>query len=90
MVIKMKKIKIGIFGLGRGMSFAKSIMLCNGEVVAICDKKPEKIDEAKKLLRDTDQTMEQIAEHIGFGSAVHFSRTFRKKLGISPSEYRGQ
>ena len=46
----MKKIKIGIFGLGRGMSFAKSIMLCNGDIVAICDKQEKKIAEAKKQL----------------------------------------
>ena len=39
----MKKIRIGIFGLGRGMTFAKSIMLCNGEIVAVCDKQEKKI-----------------------------------------------
>lgn len=48
----MKKIKIGIFGLGRGMAFAKSIMLCNGDIVAICDNRPEMVEAAKKQLGD--------------------------------------
>ena len=49
-----------------------------------------KLEEAKQLLLGTQLTMDQIAEQTGFGSAVHFSRTFRKKMGVSPSEFRGQ
>lgn len=33
-------IKIGIFGLGRGHTFVKSILASGGEVVAICDRRP--------------------------------------------------
>lgn len=47
-----------------------------------------KIEAAKQLLPDTKLTIEQIAEQTGFGSAVHLSRTFRKKVGMSPSEFR--
>lgn len=49
-----------------------------------------KLGEAKRMLRETKLTAEQIAEQTGFGSAVHLSRTFRKKLGMSPREYRKQ
>lgn len=44
----MKTVKIGIFGLGRGSYFYDNIMLNNGEVVAVCDIDPAKLDEAKK------------------------------------------
>ena len=38
-----RPVKIGIFGLGRGGDYIKSIMLNNGEIVAICDKEDSKI-----------------------------------------------
>ena len=41
---------MGVFGLGRGSSFYKDIMLNNGEIVAVCDKNIERIEEAKKLI----------------------------------------
>lgn len=44
----MKNIRIGIFGLGRGGSFYKSITACGGEVVALCDSNDEKRTQAKK------------------------------------------
>ena len=44
----MKKIRIGIFGLGRGGSFYKSIAACGGEVVALCDRDGKKMKEAKE------------------------------------------
>lgn len=44
----MKNIRIGIFGLGRGSSFYKSITACGGEVVALCDGNKEKLEQAKE------------------------------------------
>ena len=44
--------------------------------------------EAKKLLRFTAMTMEEIAEAIGVNGAAYFSRMFKKVEGCSPSEYR--
>ena len=49
-----------------------------------------KLNEAKRLLRGTDLSMEQIAERAGFHSAVHFSRLFREKEGLPPAAYRKQ
>ena len=48
----MKKVKIGIFGLGRGMSYAKSFMLNNAEIVAICDRNEERLNSAKSELNN--------------------------------------
>lgn len=47
-----------------------------------------RITQAKKLLRFTDKTMEEIAELIGVNGAAYFSRMFKKIEGVSPNEYR--
>ena len=47
----MKKLKIGIFGVGgRGRSLAPNFMLLGCDIVAICDFRPECIEEAKKVV----------------------------------------
>jgi len=49
-----------------------------------------RLDEAKALLRDGSSTVTQISQQLGFDSVHYFSRTFKKRVGISPSEYRGK
>ncbi len=44
----MKKIKFGIFGLGRGSSFYDAVAANNGEIVAVCDFDREKLKKAKE------------------------------------------
>ena len=47
----MKPLKIGIFGVGvRGRSLAPNFMLLGCDIVAICDFRPECIEEAKKVV----------------------------------------
>ena len=43
---------------------------------------------AEELLVQTDQTISEIGEAVGFVSSSHFSHVFRKTAGCSPSEYR--
>lgn len=43
---------------------------------------------AKDLLVQTDRTISEIGEAVGFVSPSHFSHIFRKTVGCSPSEYR--
>lgn len=47
-----------------------------------------RITEAKKMLRFTNKTTEEIAEAIGVNGAAYFSRMFKRVEGISPKEYR--
>lgn len=49
-----------------------------------------RIREAKKLLKNTDKKVYQIAETVGFEDAYYFSKTFKNVTGISPKEYRIQ
>lgn len=39
----MKRVRIGIFGAGRGANLAKNFMLLNCDIVALCDISPERI-----------------------------------------------
>ncbi|MCS7464424.1 AraC family transcriptional regulator [Paenibacillus doosanensis] len=47
-----------------------------------------KLNEAKKLLVTTDKPVAAIAELLGFHSATHFSRQFRRWTGQAPQHYR--
>jgi AraC family transcriptional regulator len=49
-----------------------------------------RIDEARRLLRETNMTVVTIANEVGYSNPSHFSRVFRKDTGFSPSEYRRQ
>lgn len=43
---------------------------------------------AKELLVATDKTISEIAFQLGFQNIYHFSMLFKKKIGMSPSEFR--
>ncbi len=47
-----------------------------------------RIDEAKRLLRRSGDTIEQIGKAVGMNDYKRFSKTFKKITGISPKEYR--
>lgn len=47
-----------------------------------------RITEAKKLLRFTRKTTEEIAAEVGVNGAAYFSRMFKRVEGVSPKEYR--
>ncbi len=49
-----------------------------------------RIREAKKLLKDPSLRIGDIAEMVGFIDMAHFSRVFKKILGISANEYRNK
>lgn len=49
----------------------------------------EKMELAKALLTDTNDTVSQIAYSIGFQDNHNFSSCFKKITGLSPTEYRG-
>lgn len=47
-----------------------------------------KLEEAKRLLLETDEKMIAIAASVGFGSLSTFNRFFKEETGGSPIEYR--
>lgn len=47
-----------------------------------------RIQRGKHLLKQTDKKIHDIASEVGFESAPYFTRLFRKKMGMTPQEYR--
>lgn len=47
-----------------------------------------KLEQAKKLLRNTRLMVREIAEYLGFCDEHYFSYIFKKKTGRTPLEYR--
>ncbi len=47
-----------------------------------------KLDEAKRILTETDESITSIAAAIGMGDSMYFSRQFKKHTGLSPTEWR--
>jgi AraC-like DNA-binding protein len=48
-----------------------------------------KLLRAKELLRTTEKSIKEISYELGFQSIHYFSRLFKTKVGINPSEMRG-
>ena len=47
-----------------------------------------RMQEAQRLLSETDMAIAQIAEKVGYGDDKYFSRAFKKFTGLKPKEYR--
>ncbi len=49
-----------------------------------------KIERAKILVKDGKLSVSEIAELLGYSSIHYFSRVFKKKTGLSPTEYKSK
>jgi AraC-like DNA-binding protein len=49
-----------------------------------------RLDRARGQLLDTDSTVAEISDRVGFRDVSHFSRAFRKRFGASPAHFREQ
>lgn len=49
-----------------------------------------RIERACELLRRPGATVAQVALNLGFSDAANFSRAFRRRLGMAPSEYQAR
>ena len=60
----MDKIRIGVFGAGRGMDIAQNFMLLNAEIVALCDNHKERREAAMKKLDKSVKAYENFDDFI--------------------------
>jgi transcriptional regulator GlxA family with amidase domain len=47
-----------------------------------------RLEDAKQLLETCEDTLEKIAARVGYEDATFFSRLFRRKVGLTPADYR--
>ncbi len=66
-----------VFKRQMGMSFKQYLMLI-------------RVNIAEGLLRETEDSIGNIAEQVGFPDINYFSRTFKKIRGLPPSKIRNQ
>ena len=47
-----------------------------------------RLEEAKRMLIETDMTVSEISDVVGFSDTSYFSKVFAKKCNLSPTQYR--
>lgn len=47
-----------------------------------------RIEKAKELLTTTDKSMKEICNAVGYADPNYFSRTFKKNVGYTPTEFK--
>ncbi|QNK40050.1 response regulator [Caproicibacter fermentans] len=47
-----------------------------------------RMEEAKRLLRETNLNVAAVCEQVGYSDQKHFTKSFRKFTGLKPNEYR--
>lgn len=47
-----------------------------------------RIEEAKRLLEETDMKVIDVSSRVGYENEKHFMKTFKASCGVSPTEYR--
>lgn len=47
-----------------------------------------RVENASRMLSESEQTVSQIAQACGFYDHAHFSRTFRRLMSVTPTAYR--
>ena len=47
-----------------------------------------RIDRAKQLLLESSLPISEISLQVGYTNFSHFTQTFRKMTGVTPSDYR--
>jgi AraC family transcriptional regulator len=49
-----------------------------------------RMDEARRLLRETKKSVVEVALDVGYANPSHFAQLFRRETGLPPSDYRRQ
>jgi signal transduction histidine kinase/ligand-binding sensor domain-containing protein/DNA-binding response OmpR family regulator len=73
-------------GMSRGALYNKIFALTGQPPVEFI--RSYKLDRAAYLLVNSDMTISQIAYEAGFGTPHYFSKSFKNKFDVLPSEYR--
>jgi len=47
-----------------------------------------RLNHAIELMNNTNKSIKEIAENVGYSDSLYFGRLFKKKFGITPTEYR--
>lgn len=48
----------------------------------------KRLDEAKHLLRHTNQTIDEVATMVGYNNQAYFATIFKRRFGMTPTQYK--
>ncbi len=74
--------------LGRTKSAISPVFKAKYGITVIDYLTKLRIEEAKRMLLETDMTVSEISERTGFSDTSYFSKVFLKAAGESPSQFR--
>ena len=84
--------KLSMEDLSRALSFSKSYIskrfasVCGCSIINYFNQM--KVNEAKRLIRETNRTFFEISDMLMFSNSHYFSNIFRKYTGMTPTEYK--
>jgi AraC-like DNA-binding protein len=74
------------FGMSRGSMYNKILELTGMPPVEFI--RSFKLDRAAVLLQESDLTISEVAYRAGFATPHYFTKSFKAKFSILPSDYR--
>ncbi len=77
-------------GLGVSNSYFSSIFKKEVGQTFVAYLTEYRMEQALRLILETNEKSYEIAEHVGYVDANYFSYVFKKKFGMSPSKYRSE
>ena len=84
--------KLTIDGISRSINISKSTIYRNFHSFLNCTVNEymtlKRIEKSVDLLLNTDLSIEDITQKVGFESASYYSKVFKKHKGLSPLKYR--
>ena len=84
--------KLSMDNLSKALSFSKSYISKRFSSVCECSIidyfNMMKINEAKRLIKETNKNFFEIAEMLTFSNSHYFSTLFKKHTGMTPTEYK--
>ncbi len=84
------KVKVDELASQFGMSKRTLIRRFNGALAMSPNTyiQTVRIEAARKLLEETDRTVDVVMNEVGYEDGSSFRRLFRSKTGLTPTEYR--
>lgn len=84
--------RLTIHEVSKGTNISKSTLYKNLRMNFDCTIKEfvnkKRIEKSEELLVNTDLSIEEVSQRVGFSSASYYSKTFKKHKNISPLRYR--
>ena len=75
-------------GLGVSNSYFSSVFKKEAGIPFITYLTDYRMQQAVRLILETNEKSYEIAEHVGYDDANYFSYVFKKQFGMSPSKYK--